>query len=351
MTSPASFLPQLPSNPPSNAVPRSRRANKHDAAKRRRNGAATAAAAATTVGGHHHHQSRQQSLVGIDSVQSSADAAVSGHNFATAHQEHMSDGEATSDDGDCQHGASSAPANDEPLSAGHMQAATADSQAHHSRMSPATSNSQSVTIPHTQTPSPDPATASPSTTAKQGNASPASPDPDTLLARPSRRTPPQVSPAAQDQTDHQASLALPPKHPLHQPASTSSDGHSQGDSSSHDAGHTQVATASGHGKLVSNLKLSRKVAFPSIGATAALVHAFAIADDVEQCFRCAFNTLNIRPSMPYDWPVLCASCKALVTDHLHDTVAKSWHALAGLTWCHLHALCGCYTPTNSFTVA
>lgn len=39
-------------------------------------------------------------------------------------------------------------------------------------------------------------------------------------------------------------------------------------------------------KLLGSLKLSKRaVCFPSIGATAALVHAFAIADDIEQCFR------------------------------------------------------------------
>lgn len=42
----------------------------------------------------------------------------------------------------------------------------------------------------------------------------------------------------------------------------------------------------GHARLVSSLKLSqRAICFPSIGATAALVHAFAIAGDIQECFR------------------------------------------------------------------
>lgn len=42
----------------------------------------------------------------------------------------------------------------------------------------------------------------------------------------------------------------------------------------------------GPARLLGSLKLSKRaVCFPSIGATAALVHAFAIADDIEQCFR------------------------------------------------------------------
>ena len=42
----------------------------------------------------------------------------------------------------------------------------------------------------------------------------------------------------------------------------------------------------GHARLVGSLKLSPKaICFPSIGATAALVHAFAIADDIPECFR------------------------------------------------------------------
>ena len=42
----------------------------------------------------------------------------------------------------------------------------------------------------------------------------------------------------------------------------------------------------GHARLVGSLKLSqRAICFPSIGATAALVHAFAIVDDIQQCFR------------------------------------------------------------------
>lgn len=44
--------------------------------------------------------------------------------------------------------------------------------------------------------------------------------------------------------------------------------------------------SSGHGRLVNSLKLSQKaICFPSIGATAALVHAFASADDIHHCFR------------------------------------------------------------------
>ena len=42
----------------------------------------------------------------------------------------------------------------------------------------------------------------------------------------------------------------------------------------------------GHARLVGSLKLSqRAICFPSIGATAALVHAFAIVDDIPECFR------------------------------------------------------------------
>lgn len=42
----------------------------------------------------------------------------------------------------------------------------------------------------------------------------------------------------------------------------------------------------GHARLVGSLKLSqRAICFPSIGATAALVHAFALANDIQECFR------------------------------------------------------------------
>ena len=42
----------------------------------------------------------------------------------------------------------------------------------------------------------------------------------------------------------------------------------------------------GHARLVGSLKLSqRAICFPSIGATAALVHAFAIVDDIQECSR------------------------------------------------------------------
>lgn len=53
-------------------------------------------------------------------------------------------------------------------------------------------------------------------------------------------------------------------------------------------GKRPVAPASGggHVRFVGSLKLSqRAICFPSIGATAALVHAFAMADNIQECFR------------------------------------------------------------------
>ena len=122
----------------------------------------------------------------------------------------------------------------------------------------------------------------------------------TVLVRPSKRTPPQILAPAQDHPADQGSTASPAStgqgiSPSRSHSSSQGVGHARSSQQHAGAGHRPTAAvadaeaaavaASGHGKIVSSLKLSQKPVFPSIGATAALVLAFAIADDVQQCFR------------------------------------------------------------------
>jgi len=142
------------------------------------------------------------------------------------------------------------------------------------------------------------AKASSSSSSGNGNGSQEIPtDAGSLLIRPSKRTPPQIPAIAHDHSEDHGLTIHPNEGGGQSSGHSGAQGTGQAHGSRQDAGlgnrptamaadaEAAAAAASGHGKLVSSLKLSQKPVFPSISATAALVHAFAIADDIHQCDR------------------------------------------------------------------
>ena len=139
--------------------------------------------------------------------------------------------------------------------------------------------------------------SSSSSNSNSGNSEEITTDAGSLLIRPSKRTPPQISASAYDRSNEHGLSIHPGEGGGQSSGLNGGQGARQSHGSRQDVGlgnrptamaadaEAVAAAASGHGQLVSSLKLSQKPVFPSIGATAALVHAFAIADDIHQCDR------------------------------------------------------------------
>ena len=306
MTHPASFHPKPPLKPPSQPGGRSKRAHrraglKHDQKVATTAGAATTAGDPTLVRGNSSDRVTSGGSRGGDQLpsllnadQRTANSGGQGRQPSTSHL--------------------SLPAQD-------MFAATPDSLAPSSQLSGAAVTNEAPVNAQTHTQPPEPVIG---TAAAEPQQNPPTPSPSKqheasmLLSRPSRRTAPEISAIAQDPTHNQGSSGTPTDDALH--PHTSAAGHNQyhahstsqmanlGHSLSHSNRQKEASTrpggsnqqagtgerllapptaaaAASHGKLVSSLKLSQRAVFPSIGATAALVHAFAIADDIHQCDR------------------------------------------------------------------
>ncbi|KAA6419381.1 MAG: hypothetical protein FRX49_10640, partial [Trebouxia sp. A1-2] len=328
MTSPSSssHRHQAMTKSPSKSGANSNRSSRRFAAKQRRKGVSTAVAAVTTADGHHqptaHHSDRLGETEGNTSMASALPHSGAGkqHNQSgmpvpdslsqqdseipaalakddTQHAAHTA--VATADDLD--QAAAATQTHTPPLDDGsHVDrsdaAATEDLQ-HASSLTAAAAatlaDRQNLASPLAKASS----TSSTSSRGHNNSSQEITTGAGPLLIRPSKRTPPQVSVIAHDHSeDHSPSI-----QPDEGGGQSSGHNHAQGAGQAHgsrqDAGlgnrptamaadaEAAAAAASGHGQLVSSLKLSQKPVFPSIGATAALVHAFAIADDIHQCDR------------------------------------------------------------------
>ena len=356
MTTSSSSRPHTPFKPPPGPAAKTKKSTGRAAAKQLRQDPATAVATAATANGHH-SRSGTKSSEQSDAAPSTIDSTVSLQESSERYQ-HRRAAEAAPDFVSRQGATSAALTFDDAQHAERMGAATADDQASHSHSSSAASHGPPSPAPQTQirpsghspppaaaqmhthplgsspdqgvtpdamandhqqqahTPQVTPAavsvgahtTAAPSTTAQTSGgrdkgSSPqgASTEAATVLVRPSKRTPPQISATTQEHSAEQGSTASSAStsgqgvSPSRSGASSQGVGHARSNQQHAGAGHRSsaavadaeaaAAAASGHGKIVSSLKLSQKPVFPSIGATAALVLAFAVADDVQQCFR------------------------------------------------------------------
>lgn len=337
MTSPSSssHRHQAMTKSPSKSVANSNTSSRRSAAKQRRKGVSTAVAAVTTAEGH--RQATAHPSDHSNEAEGNTDMASALHHSGAGKQHHQS--EMPVPDSLSQHGSRipAALANDDSQHAVDMAVATAEGQVSSRHTSfaadfdqaPAATQTHSdpldtrpqddksdaaatedlqqassLTVAAAATPADKQNHASPlakassSSSSGNGNGSQEIPtDAGSLLIRPSKRTPPQISAIAHDHSEDDGLTTH-----LGEGGGQSSSHHGgqeagQAHGSRQDAGlgnrptamaadaEAAAAAASGHGKLVSSLKLSQKPVFPSIGATAALVHAFAIADDIHQCDR------------------------------------------------------------------
>ena len=323
---------------PSKSVANSNTSSRRSAAKQRRKGVSTAVAAVTTADGH--HQATAHPSDHANATDGNTKMASCLHHSGTGNQHHQSgmpvpdslsqQGStipAASAKDDIQHAAHTAvataegevssrhhpPAADlgQPRAAAQTHAPPLQTGSHLDRSDAAASedlqHASSLTAAAAATPADRQNLASPlakasttSSTSSSGNNNSSweiTTDAGSLLIRPSKRTPAQISAIAHDHSEgHGLSI-----HSGEGGSQSSGHNGAQGAGQAHggpqeaslgnrptamaaDAEAAAVA-ASGHGQLVSSLKLSQKPVFPSIGATAALVHAFAIADDIHQCDR------------------------------------------------------------------
>ncbi len=316
MTSPSSssHRHQAMTKSPSKSVANSNTSSRRSAAKQRWKGVSTAVAAVTTADGHHqataHPSDHSNETEGIANMASAL-------HHSGASKQHQQSGLPVPDSLS-QQGSRipAALAKDDSQHAAHTAVATADAEVSTRHTSFVADLGQPPAAAQTHTPPPytscrldesdaaateDLQHASSLTAAaaatpadRQNLASPLAKasstsssgtnnrsqeittDAGPLLIRPSKRTSPQISAIAHDHSeDHGLST-----HPGERGGQEAGQAHG----SRQDA-EAAAAAASGHGQLVSSLKLSQKPVFPSIGATAALVHAFAIADDIHQCDR------------------------------------------------------------------
>ena len=338
MTSPSSssHRHQAMTKSPSKSVANSNTSSRRSAAKQRRKGVSTAVAAVTTADGHRqataHPSDHSNETEGNTNMASALHHSGAGnrHNQSgmpvpDSWSQQGSTIPAASVKDDSQHAAHTADATAEgevssrhtPLAADLGQPPAA-AQTHTPPLDTGSGldksdaaatqvlqHASSLTAAAAATPADRQNLASPlvkaSSTSSSGNNTSSqeiTTDAGPLLIRPSKRTPPQISAITHDHSeDHGVTV-----HPSGEGGAQSS-GHNgaQGAGQAHGSrqeaslgnrptamsadAEAAAAAASGHGQLVSSLKLSQKPVFPSIGATAALVHAFAIADDIHQCDR------------------------------------------------------------------
>ena len=338
MTSPSSssHRHQAMTKSPSKSVANSNTSSRRSAAKQRRKGVSTAVPAVTTADGR--HQATAHPSDHANETEGNTNVASALHQSGAGKQHHQSGLPLPDSLGQEGSQLPAALAKDDSQHAADTAAATGEGEVSSRHTSFAADLGQSPAAAQTHTPpldsgfqldksdaavtedlqhaSPLPATAAATPADKQNLASPLTTasssssgngngnstqeiatDAGPLLVRPNKRTPPQISAIAHDHSeDHGLTVHFGE-------GGRQSSGHNGGQvagqahCSRQDVGlgnrpnamaadaEAAAAAASGHGQLVSSLKLSQKPVFPSIGATAALVHAFAIADDIHQCDR------------------------------------------------------------------
>lgn len=336
MTSPSSssHRHQAMTKSPSKSVANSNTSSRRSAAKQRRKGVSTAVAAVTTADGHHQatahpsdHPNETEGNTKMASALHQSGAGNQHHHSGLPVPDRLSEQGSTpaaSSEDDSQHAAHTAVATAEdevssrqspiaadlgqPPAAAQTHTLPLDTGFHLDRSDAAASedlqHASSLTAAAAATPTDRQSLASPlakaSSTSSSGNGNSSrekTTDAGPLLIRPGKRTPPQISAIAHDHSEDRGLSIHPGEGGSQSSGHTGAQGAGQAHGSQQDAGlgnrpnamaadaEAAAAAASGHGQLVSSLKLSQKPVFPSISATAALVHAFAIADDIHQCDR------------------------------------------------------------------
>jgi len=340
MTSPSSssHRHQAMTKSPSKSVANSNTSSRRSAAKQRRKGVSTAVAAVTTADGH--HQATAHPSDHSNATEGNTEMATALHHSGTGNQHHQSGMQVPDSWSQQGNTISAASAKDDSQHAAYTAVATAEGEVSSRHTPLAADLGQPPAAAQTHTPPPDTGSrldksdaaasedlqhgssltaaaaatptdrqnlASPlakassiSSTSSSGNNSRSqeiSTDAGPLLIRPSKRTPPQISAITHDHSEDHALTIHPNEGGWQSSGHNGAQGAGQAHGSRQEASlgnrptamaadaEAAAAAASGHGQLVSSLKLSQKPVFPSIGATAALVHAFAIADDIHQCDR------------------------------------------------------------------
>ncbi|KAL0019221.1 hypothetical protein WJX77_010459 [Trebouxia sp. C0004] len=336
MTSPSSssHRHQAMTKSPSKSVARSNISSRRSAAKQRRKGVSTAVATVTTADSHHQATAHPSDY--SNETDGNTDMASALHHSGAGSQHHYSglpqpdslsqqrsSIPAALPKDDSQHTADTAVVTAEgEVSSRHtsfaadLDPASAATQTHthpgdtHAQddksVAAATEDLQhasSLTAAAAATPADKQNLASPlakasSSSSSSGNSSQEmTTEAGSVLIRPSKRKSPQISTIAHDHSENHGLAIRPAEGGAQTSSHSGGQGAAQARGSRQDAGpgnqptaaageaEAAAAAASGHGQLVSSLKLSQKPVFPSIGATAALVHAFAIVDDIHQCDR------------------------------------------------------------------
>jgi len=337
MTSPSSssHRHQAMTKSPSKSVANSNTSSRRSAAKQRRKGVSTAVAAVTTADGH--HQATAHPSDHSNATEGNTEMATALHHSGTGNQHHQSGMQVPDSWSQQGNTISAASAKDDSQHAAYTAVATAEGEVSSRHTPLAADLGQPPAAAQTHTPPPDTgsrldksdaaasedlqhgssltAAAAATPTDRQNLASPLAKasstsssgnntssqeittDAGPLLIRPSKRTPPQISAITHDHSEDHALTIHPNEGGWQSSGHNGAQGAGQAHGSRQEASlgnrptamaadaEAAAAAASGHGQLVSSLKLSQKPVFPSIGATAALVHAFAIADDIHQCDR------------------------------------------------------------------